>query len=66
MSAMGQKQTLRPEISMSALPPKADIAERDRHVCFGLKGDIRTVIRLPRRARYQLRCLRRLTHHRAK
>ena len=30
------------------------------------KGDIRTVIRLPRRARYQLRCFRRLTHHCAK
>jgi hypothetical protein len=25
MSALGQKQTSRPEISMSALPPKADI-----------------------------------------
>jgi hypothetical protein len=25
MSALGQKQTLHPEISMSALPPKADI-----------------------------------------
>jgi hypothetical protein len=30
MSAMGQKQTSRPEISMSALPPKADIAEHRR------------------------------------
>jgi hypothetical protein len=28
MSALGQKQTWRPEISMSALPPIADIAER--------------------------------------
>jgi hypothetical protein len=26
---------------MSALPPKADIAERDRQVRFGPKGDIR-------------------------
>jgi hypothetical protein len=32
MSALGQKQTSRSEITMSALPPKADIAERDRHV----------------------------------
>jgi hypothetical protein len=32
MSAMGQKQTSRPEISMSALPLKADIAKRDRDV----------------------------------
>ncbi len=29
MSALGQKQTSRPEVSMSALPPKADIAKRD-------------------------------------
>jgi hypothetical protein len=34
MSALGQKQTSRPEISMSALPPKADIAERDQDVRF--------------------------------
>jgi hypothetical protein len=25
LSALGQKQTSRPEVSMSALPPKADI-----------------------------------------
>jgi hypothetical protein len=25
---------------MSALPPKADIVERDRHVCFVPKADI--------------------------
>jgi hypothetical protein len=34
MSALGQKQTSRPEISMSALPPKADIAGRQFDVCF--------------------------------
>jgi hypothetical protein len=34
MSALGQKQTSRCEIAMSALPPKADIAERDRNVRF--------------------------------
>jgi hypothetical protein len=32
MSVLGQKQTLRSEIAMSALPPKADSDERDRHV----------------------------------
>jgi hypothetical protein len=32
MSALGQKQTLGKVRLMSALPPKADIAERDRHV----------------------------------
>jgi hypothetical protein len=32
MSALGQKQTSRPEISMSALPPKADIAGRQSDV----------------------------------
>jgi hypothetical protein len=36
---LGQKQTSRPEILMSALPPKADIAERHRHVCFVPKAD---------------------------
>jgi hypothetical protein len=40
MSLLGQKQTLRPEISMAALPPKADITERDRHVCFVPKADV--------------------------
>jgi hypothetical protein len=32
MSALGQKQTFREVETMSALPPKADIAGRDRHV----------------------------------
>jgi len=34
MSALGQKQTLRGVRPMSALPPKADIAEHHRHVRF--------------------------------
>jgi hypothetical protein len=34
MSALGQKRTLERDQVMSALPPKADIAEHDRHVCF--------------------------------
>jgi hypothetical protein len=33
-SALGQKQTSRSEIAMSALPPKADMTERDQDVCF--------------------------------
>jgi hypothetical protein len=37
---MGQKQTSRPEISMSALPPKADIAERRLDVRFVPEADI--------------------------
>jgi hypothetical protein len=40
MSAMGQKQTSRPEISMSALPPKADIAGRQLNVRFVPEADI--------------------------
>ena len=40
MSALGQKQTSRPKISISALPPKADIAERDPNVRFVPKADI--------------------------
>jgi len=37
---VGQKQTLSDISVMSALPPKADIAEGDRHVCFVPKADI--------------------------
>jgi hypothetical protein len=40
MSALGQKQTLSDISAMSALPPKADIAERDRDVRFVPKADI--------------------------
>jgi hypothetical protein len=39
MSALGRKQTWRPEISMSALPPKADIARRQLDVRFVPKAD---------------------------
>jgi hypothetical protein len=39
MSALGQKQTSRPEISMSALPPKADVAGRRLDVRFVPKAD---------------------------
>jgi len=31
---LGQKRTWRDQIAMSALPPKADIAEREEHVRF--------------------------------
>ncbi|MGB8630892.1 MAG: hypothetical protein WCD69_16125, partial [Xanthobacteraceae bacterium] len=34
MSAMGHKRTLRRVFRMSALPPKADIDQRGRHVRF--------------------------------
>ena len=39
MSAMGQKRTLRLVRLKSALPPKADIAERDHHVRFVPEAD---------------------------
>jgi hypothetical protein len=39
MPALGQKQTLDRLNTMSALSPKADIAERDRHVRFVPKAD---------------------------
>ena len=49
MSALGQKRTSEHVRSMSALPPKADIAERDRHVRFVPKADVsRWSIRLIR------------------
>jgi hypothetical protein len=40
MSALGQKQTWRDQIAMSALPPIADIRPRDQDVCFGPKPDM--------------------------
>jgi hypothetical protein len=46
MSALGQKQTLRRAQLMSALPPKADIAERSARACFVPRsGRARQVIR---------------------
>jgi len=46
MSALGQKQTSRSEIAMSALPPKADIAEYDWDVRFVPKADICTAAQI--------------------
>jgi hypothetical protein len=40
MSALGQKQTCRAEIAMSALPPEADIVGRNGDVRFVPKADI--------------------------
>jgi hypothetical protein len=40
MSALGQKRTSRSVETMSALPPKADIAECDGDVRFVPKADI--------------------------
>jgi hypothetical protein len=49
MSALGQKQTLRPEISMSALPPKADIVRHNGNVRFVPVTDIEARARARRR-----------------
>jgi hypothetical protein len=43
MSALVQKRTSRLEISMSALPTKADIDQRNCHVRFVSKADISSV-----------------------
>jgi hypothetical protein len=40
MSALGQKQTFGPGNAMSALPPKADIAERNWDVRFVPEADM--------------------------
>jgi hypothetical protein len=40
MSTSGQKQTFRPFIAMSALPPKADIGGRELDVRFVPETDI--------------------------
>src|SRR5262249_42404367 len=51
MSALGQKQTLPRRQPMSALPPKADMAQDGRDVCYVPKADICTAaIRRPARA----------------
>jgi len=41
MSALGHKRTFTHLQPMSALPPKADITEHRRHVCFVPKADIK-------------------------
>jgi hypothetical protein len=40
MSALGHKRTSTRLVGMSALPPKADIRERDRYVRFVPQADI--------------------------
>jgi hypothetical protein len=42
MSALDHKRTSELVRIMSALPPKADVADRDRYVCFVPKADIGT------------------------
>jgi len=51
MSALGQKQTSRHVRKMSALPPKADIAECDWNVRFVPKADIQSSISSARNIR---------------
>jgi hypothetical protein len=51
MSALGQMQTLEFVRPMSALPPKADIAESDWHVRFVPKADI---LRCSKERRYSI------------
>jgi len=49
MPALGQKRTLEGIVLMSALPPKADIRCRNRHVRFVPKADIGHVASLDHR-----------------
>jgi hypothetical protein len=49
MSALGQKQTSDEHPLMSALPPKADIAERDEDVRFVPIADIAKLSELLRK-----------------
>jgi hypothetical protein len=46
MSGLGQKQTCRPEIAMSALPSKADIPLHYLDVRFGPRRDIDLFLKL--------------------
>jgi hypothetical protein len=43
MSALGQKQTRRNQMVMSALPPKADIPRRNLNVRFGPIADTEAI-----------------------
>src|SRR5262245_51299662 len=43
MSALGQKRTFRSAITMSALPPKADMCGATRDVRYGPKADIHSI-----------------------
>ena len=52
MSALGQKQTFNRLTLMSALPPKGDIVEHDRHVRFVPKPAF-GFIPLPRRMNFR-------------
>jgi len=45
MSALGHKRTSEVVCVMSALPPKADIADRDYHVRFVQKTDLGVCLR---------------------
>ena len=40
MSALGHKRTLKSFRPMSALPPKADVVQHGRDVCYVPKADI--------------------------
>ncbi len=44
MSSMGHKRTLNAVHPMSALPPKADLSERDQHVRFVPEADIHSLL----------------------
>jgi hypothetical protein len=44
LSALGQQRIFSKVRPMSALPPKADIAEHDLHVCLVPKADIASII----------------------
>jgi hypothetical protein len=49
MSALGHKRTLKADNPMSALPPNADIGERDGNVRFVPKADIQESARTQRK-----------------
>src|SRR5262249_18551577 len=55
MSALGQKQTFGPRNAMSALPPKADIAEHRRYVCFVPIADINPLDQFVRHRKHSRR-----------
>jgi hypothetical protein len=66
MSALGQKQTFSRSAAMSAIPPKADIAERHCDVRFVPKAEVTSLLdhlvggHLQRQRQLEAECLGRL------
>jgi hypothetical protein len=61
MSALGQKQTSDCRLSMSALPPKADIRTKPRNVRFVPEAEVAVILRSIRQSKnVSKRCIKKI------